>query len=145
MAAFHKTCDSAYPPSKSTAGSAGYDLASCETAVIPAGGWRAVNTGIAMRFPDDCYARIAPRSGLAFKHGIDVLAGVVDVDYYPRPIQVILINHGSNDFEVGPGDRIAQMILERVYRADHPLAEDRTPVAAGSHGGFGSTGVATLR
>jgi dUTP pyrophosphatase len=140
MAAFHRTCDEAYPPSRATPYSAGYDLASCERATIPAGGWHAVDTGVAVRFPSDCYARIAPRSGLAFKHGIDVLAGVVDADYYPRPVKVILMNHGSNDFEIRPGDRVAQMIFERVCPV--ALTEDKhTTGAHGGHVGFGSTGV----
>ena len=59
--------------------------------------------------------RVAPRSGLAYKHGIDTLAGVIDADYR-GPVGVILANLSDNDFEVKVGDRVAQLIVEKVRR-----------------------------
>jgi deoxyuridine 5'-triphosphate nucleotidohydrolase len=68
---------------------------------------------VSCRYAPDTYARIAPRSGLAWKHFIDTGAGVVDYDYRGN-VGVILFNHSDKDFEVKKGDRVAQMILERI-------------------------------
>ena len=67
--------------------------------------------------PENTYARIAPRSGLAAKHSVDIGAGVVDADYRGE-LKVLLINHGSAPFTVKEGDRIPQLILERVELSD---------------------------
>jgi dUTP pyrophosphatase len=72
-----------------------------------------VNTGIALVVPPRTYARIAPQSGLVVKHGIDIGAGVIDKDYRGE-IKVVLINNSSIPFQVQPGDRIAQLILEKI-------------------------------
>jgi deoxyuridine 5'-triphosphate nucleotidohydrolase len=84
---------------------------------------------------------IAPRSGLALKHSIDVGAGVIDYDYR-GPVGVILFNLGDKDFEIKRGDRIAQMILERICMADVAEVTELSETVRGS-GGFGSTGVAS--
>ncbi|MCR9103611.1 MAG: dUTP diphosphatase, partial [bacterium] len=76
-----------------------------------------VNTGISIEMPVGVYARIAPRSGLAVKNRIAVGGGVIDPDYEGE-IKVILFNHGDEDFVVNPGDRIAQIVLERVMLID---------------------------
>ena len=112
--AFAKVVDHAIIPRRANRNDAGMDLSACESVVIPAHGQAIVDTGIALTIPNDCYARVAPRSGLAHKHSLDVMAGVIDCGYTNR-IKVILFNHGVNDFEVNPGDRIAQLIFERVY------------------------------
>ena len=110
-------------------------------------------TGIAVSFPNDCYARVAPRSGLAAKHAIDVLAGVVDCTY-TNQIKVVLFNHGKNEFDVNVGDRIAQLIFERIYipiaddvktvAYDELLTQVQSKLVGGTRGlaGFGSTDVA---
>ena len=72
-----------------------------------------MKTGISVQFPTGLYAKIAPRSGLALKKFIDVGAGVVDADYRGE-VGVVLFNHGDQDFEVKMGDRIAQLILEKI-------------------------------
>ena len=100
-------------PSRGTIGAAGYDLAAVEAAVIPAHGKCLVKTGLAMALPPDCYGRIAPRSGLALRKFIDVGAGVIDSDYRGE-IGVILLNFGNEDFVVIMGDKIAQLIFERI-------------------------------
>lgn len=141
MFAIAKMRDTATTPTRATLGSAGYDLSAAEEATVEPNTWKAIDTGIAIQIPTDCYARVAPRSGLAFKRGLDVFAGVVDSDYRDS-IKVILMNHGTEPFTVATGDRIAQLIFERVYTPD--LAElsyaDLTNTARGL-GGFGSTGV----
>ncbi len=81
----------------------------------------------------------APRSGLAWKNFIDTGAGVIDSDYRGN-VGVILFNHGGDDFQVKRGDRIAQLILERIFTPDVVEVEDLDATVRGA-GGFGSTGV----
>lgn len=135
-------------PRRATDRAAGYDLfASEETTVPPAladaeGGVTvgrvAVPTGIAVAIPDGLYGRVAPRSGLAFRHGIDVGAGVVDSDYRDE-IRVLLFNFTSEPFAIRSGDRIAQIVFERVAHPD--LLESDSLDETGRRGGFGSTGL----
>jgi len=129
-------------PVTATTGSAGYDLSACVDDCVPAGQWKAIETGVVVQFPADFYLRIAPRSGLAYKKGLDVFAGVIDSDY-TGTIKVILMNHGAADFEVKVGDRIAQMIYERIYKPTLQVVESMealTTTVRGA-GGFGSTGM----
>ena len=81
----------------------------------------------------------APRSGLALKHFIDVGAGVIDSDYRGE-VKVLLFNHGPTDFEVKTGDRIAQIIIEKIAETKLVKIESLTTTNRGE-GGFGSTGV----
>ena len=98
-----------------------------------------MKTGLSISFPTGLYARIAPRSGLALKRFIDVGAGVVDADYRGE-VGVVLFNHGDQDFEVKMGDRIAQLILEKI---DTPPVEEVQGLEGTVRGssGFGSTGM----
>ena len=82
--------------------------------------------------------RIAPRSGLAAKHMIDTGAGVIDADYRGQ-VKVLLFNHGDADFAVKPGDRVAQLILERIYTPEIEVVDELEESVRGA-GGFGSTG-----
>ena len=126
-------------PERATPESAGLDVHAAEACVVPAGGRALVSTGLSVRPPEGTYVRVAPRSGLAVKHGIQVGAGVVDRDYTGE-VGVLLFNHGSADFRVAVGDRIAQMVLERVAMP-RPMPVDELPDSARGQGGFGSTGV----
>jgi deoxyuridine 5'-triphosphate nucleotidohydrolase len=122
---------------------AGFDLSSCVDGILPARSWKMFDTGIAIEIPEECncYARVAPRSGLALKKGIMTGAGVVDADYR-NTIGVILFNHNDEDFEVKKGDRIAQLIFEKIYT---PLLEvieaDELSETERGMKGFGSTGI----
>jgi len=129
-------------PVSATEGSAGYDLSACIDDVVPAHKWKAIETGIVLQFPKDCYVRVAPRSGLAYNKGLDVFAGVIDSDY-TGTIKVILMNNGDEDFNVKKGDRIAQMIYERIYKPDLTTILERMELEETMRGagGFGSTGV----
>jgi dUTP pyrophosphatase len=100
-------------PSRGSSGSVGYDLYSVMNIVIPPQERKMISTGIVIRIPPGHYGRIAPRSGYAYKSGIDVLAGVIDPDYRGE-LRVILYNT-SNDtsFEVSKGQRVAQLVLEK--------------------------------
>jgi deoxyuridine 5'-triphosphate nucleotidohydrolase len=126
-------------PQRATEGSAGLDVSASEDIIIPAKKWVAVPTGLAMSVPKDCYVRVAPRSGLAFKKGIQTGAGVIDSDY-TGSVNVILFNHGDSDFEIKCGDRIAQLIFEKIYTDEFVEVEELGETARGD-GGFGSTGI----
>mmetsp|Transcript_46458 Transcript_46458/g.86862 ORF Transcript_46458/g.86862 Transcript_46458/m.86862 type:complete len:480 (+) Transcript_46458:62-1501(+) len=126
-------------PVRGSEAAAGFDLAASEAAVIPAGGKGLVKTGWCIALKEGTYARIAPRSGLAVKKMIQTGAGVVDSDYRGE-VGVVLFNHGQEDFHVAPGDRIAQLILQKISMADCREVESLEETQRGD-GGFGSTGV----
>ncbi len=134
-----KLSENATIPTQGTSFAAGYDLYAAEDAVVVCGTRKLIKTNISMEITPGYYGRIAPRSGLAYKNGIDVLAGVIDSDYR-GDIGVILHNTDKNiDFTVKKGDRIAQIIFEACYTATLNNVDnlDNTLRQAG---GFGSTG-----
>lgn len=135
-----KLSENAIIPTQGTIYAAGYDLFAAEDAIIVCGSRKLIKTNISMAIPSGYYGRIAPRSGLAYKNGIDVLAGVIDSDYR-GDIGVILYNTDKNiDFSVKKGDRIAQIIFETCYPATFSEKSVLTDTARQA-GGFGSTGV----
>ncbi|KAL8026714.1 hypothetical protein ABFX02_14G046900 [Erythranthe guttata] len=134
-----KLSEKATLPSRASPLSAGYDLSSAVETKVPARGKALVPTDLSIAVPEGTYARIAPRSGLAWKHSLDVGAGVVDADYR-GPVGVILFNHSDVDFEVKTGDRIAQLIIEKIVTPEVTEVDDLDSTVRGS-GGFGSTGV----
>lgn len=107
----------AFLPSKGSDQAAGYDLYSIEELTIPSRGKSLVSTGISMAIPVGNYGRVAPRSGLAVKNFVDVGAGVIDSDYRGE-VKVLLFNFSDTEFKVSPGDRIAQLIIEKYTRTD---------------------------
>ena len=125
-------------PTRGSPFSVGYDLCSSEEKVVPKRQRCMVSTGIAIGIPNGTYGRVAPRSGLAAKHGIDVGAGVIDPDYTGE-VKVILFNNSDNDFEIKKGDRIAQLILEKVMTPEIRELGELVKTLRGE-GGFGSTG-----
>lgn len=108
--------------------------------MIPARGKGLCPTDLAIALPAGVYGRVAPRSGLAWKNSIDVGAGVIDEDYRGN-VGVILFNHSDSDFTVKVGDRVAQLILEKIAIADVEETEGELPTTVRGEGGFGSTGV----
>lgn len=136
---FEKLTDGAILPSRGSQGACGLDIHSAEAILIGSGERKGVRTGLSVAIPDGCYGRIAPRSGLAIRHGIDTLAGVVDSDYRGELV-CILINFGETPFEISPGDRIAQLIVEKFARLE-PEWSDHLDTTARNAGGFGSTGI----
>lgn len=132
-----KLNDKALLPTYGTAYAAGADLCSLEDKTLSTGERHLFKTGLAMAIPSGVYGRIAPRSGLAYKQGIDILAGVIDEDYRGE-IGVILINHGNDPVTVKSGDRIAQIIFEQYKRAEFSVVDTVNQTARGD-GGYGST------
>lgn len=137
--------DAARIPVRASLGDAGLDLSSVADLVIPARGQGLVPTGLAFQIPEDCYGRVAPRSGLAVKNGISVGAGVVDSGYRGE-VKVVLFNHSDNDFKVQIGDRIAQIIIERIYTGNpkETTYNDLQQTDRGADG-FGSSGVKEVK
>ena len=134
-----KLVEHAIVPRRATEMAAGYDISASEDAKIPSRGRAAVPTGISIGLPEGTDGRIAPRSGLAYKFGIDVLAGVIDVDYCGE-VKVILYNSGEHPFNIQRGDRVAQLIIEKIETPDVAVVLELSETVRGD-GGFGSTGV----
>ena len=124
-------------PARATPGSAGFDLSSVEKLTVPSKGRAVVSTGISIKLPPGTYGRVAPRSGIALKFGIDVLAGVIDADYRGE-IRVILYNSGDLVFDVEKGQRIAQLIVEKIEMPEVEVVSHLSETER--QGGFGSTG-----
>lgn len=126
-------------PARTSKQAAGYDLASAYDDVVPAWSTKLIKTDLAIAVPEGHYGRIAPRSGLALHHSIDMGGGVIDCDFTGN-IGVIMFNHSDNDFIIKRGDRIAQLILEKISTPPVKEVSDLTNTERGSKG-FGSSGV----
>lgn len=135
---FVRLSEHATAPTRGSARAAGYDLYSAYDYTIPSMEKALVKTDIQIAVPSGCYGRVAPRSGLAVKHFIDVGAGVIDEDYRGN-VGVVLFNFGKEKFEVKKGDRIAQLICERILYPDLEEVQTLDNTERGS-GGFGSSG-----
>lgn len=135
---FAKLTGQATTPTRGSSLAAGYDLYSAYDYSVPARGKVVAKTDIQIALPEGCYGRVAPRSGLAAKHFIDVGAGVIDQDYRGN-VGVVLFNFGNADFAVKKGDRIAQLICERIYLPELEEVKALDDTDRGQ-GGFGSTG-----
>jgi dUTP pyrophosphatase len=132
-------------PTYETGLAAGMDLraalADDEVMTLAPGARAAVPTGLAMAIPAGFEAQVRPRSGLALKNGITCLntPGTIDADYRGE-VKVILINHGSDAFDIKRGDRIAQLVIAPVIQGEWAIVETLDETKRGA-GGFGSTGV----
>lgn len=129
-------------PARATEGAAGYDLSSAIDTVVATRGKALVMTDLAIAIPHNYYGRIAPRSGLAWKNHIDVGGGVIDSDYRGN-VGVVLFNHGESDLIIRRGDRIAQLLIEKIITPAIQEVEDFDPTIRGSNG-FGSTNISPL-
>lgn len=125
-------------PHRSSNLAAGADLCCVEAVALESGERKLVPTGLAVEIPPGFYGRVAPRSGLAVKHGIDVLAGVIDADYRGE-LKVPLINLGQQAIRFEAGERIAQLIIEQAAMCDYVWVEELGDTER-AEGGFGSTG-----
>ncbi|NWG29114.1 MAG: dUTP diphosphatase [Ignavibacteriaceae bacterium] len=129
-------------PSYATKGSAGLDIyAAIEKPIILRhGAIELVPTNISVEIPDGYEIQVRPRSGLAAKHGIGILnsPGTIDSDYRGE-IKIIIINFGKEDFVIQPAERIAQLVVSKVYTAKFIEANELNDTSRGE-GGFGHTG-----
>ena len=129
-------------PKYKTEGSSGMDLKALieNPIIIKPQSYVLIPTGLSIAIPEDTEVQIRPRSGLAVKSSISVLntPGTIDSDYRGE-IKIILFNHGKEEFTVNNNDRIAQMILMPVLKAEFEQVEE-LPISVRGSGGFGSTG-----
>jgi len=125
-------------PEYASAAAAGADLRASEAVELAPGARAAVATALRLEIPPGHVGLVWPRSGLAVRHGVDTLAGVIDSDYRGE-LKVVLVNHGDAPFRVAPGDRVAQLLVQRVERVVFTAAAEVADTARGGSG-FGSTG-----
>ncbi len=152
---YSKLCKEAREPFQANESDAGYDLFSTQYITIEPFQRKLVGTGISVEIPQGFYGRIAPRSGLACKNGIDVMAGVIDSGYRGE-IKVLLINFNfegynlkpttfeamfgsANKLDIKPGDRIAQLIIEKCHQTKWNEMKTLNNSKRGQDG-FGSSG-----
>lgn len=130
-------------PSYQTNGSAGMDIAAAvETEyILQPGAFGAVPTNLRVEIPEGYEIQVRPRSGLSVKYGVTVLnsPGTIDSDYRGE-IKIILINHGKHPFEIKKGERIAQLVIAEVKRAEISESNKLNETIRGENG-FGSTGL----
>lgn len=130
-------------PKYETPGAAGLDLKSAVDYILKPGEYKMIPTNIHIKLPDGYEVQVRPRSGLAAKYGISVVnsPGTVDADYTGQ-IGVILINHGADPFEIKIGDRIAQMVVNKVEQLNWVPVDSIEALGETERGqgGFGSTG-----
>ena len=119
--------ENAILPTPGSTWAAGLDLYSAYNLTVPAQGLVSVVTDLQLVVPEGFYGRIAPRSGLALHHHIDIGAGVIDEDYRGN-VTVILFNYSDKVFVINRGDRVAQLICEKVY---YSVLEEEEKVSAG--------------
>lgn len=135
---FQRLDERAMLPTRGSTNSAGLDLYSIEELLIEPQQRVLVRTGLSVAIPEGFYGRVAPRSGLAVKHGLDVLAGVIDSDYRGE-LQCLMLNTGDAAITLPSGSKICQLIIEQIITPDAVWAEQLTATTRGG-GGFGSTG-----
>ena len=140
----HPERDSDIPlPRYMTPQCSGMDLCAAieENQVLRVGSITVIPTGIAIALPPGFEAQIRPRSGLAFKHGVGIInaPGTIDADYRGE-IKIALINLGERLYTIRRGDRIAQMVIQKVYQAQLEVV-DALKETERNEGGFGHTGV----
>lgn len=125
-------------PKRGSELAAGLDVCSIEDLQLGPKQRIAARTGLAVAIPPGFYGRIAPRSGLAAKSGLDVLAGVIDSDYRGE-VRCLLYNTGDETINLPAGSKICQLLIEQIITPDAAWAMDLDETARGA-GGFGSTG-----
>jgi len=138
-------CEDLSLPISASKFSSGVDLVSAVSAdtVLKTGKIKLISTGIKIMIPEGYEGQIRPRSGLALKHGITVLntPGTIDSDYRGI-VKVILINLGEEDFNIQRGDRIAQLVIQKIFFPNFKIVENLNKTRRGE-GGFGHSGIGT--
>lgn len=135
---FKKLKPEAILPKYAYSGDTGMDIFSAEEYILNPGEWHSFSTSLASEISPGFFIRFAPKSGLAVKHGIDTLAGVIDSSYRGEWM-VVLVNHGKEPKEFKIGDKLAQAVLQR-FETTEILEVDQLSDTDRGVGGFGSTG-----
>ena len=141
MLKVHLLNDQATLPVRGSPGAAGWDLASSAQVSLQPGERHLVPLGLSLEVPPGCYGRSAPRSSMALR-GVDVAGGVVDADFRGE-VKIILVNNGAELFVVNVGDRVGQLILEKIAHVNLEVPSSLSSTVRGT-AGFGSTGVNSL-
>ena len=135
---FTKLSEKAIIPQQATTSDAGYDLCSTETYTLKKWERKLFKTNISLAIPHGYYGRVAPRSWLAYKFGLDVLAWVID-SWYRWDLWVIVINFGDDEYTINEWDKIAQLIIEQCHEIEW-VESETLPEADRGEGARGSTG-----
>ena len=138
LLSFKRLDPNAVLPTRGSLHAAGLDVYALESLTIPPGQRVLARTGLAVAIPEGYYGRLAPRSGLATKQGLDTLAGVIDADYRGE-ILCLLYNAGAETIIAAAQSKICQLIIEKIITPEAVWTEDISDTERGS-GGFGSTG-----
>jgi len=136
--AFKKLDPKAVLPTRGSSAAAGLDIYSIEDVSLEPNERRVIRTGLAAAIPEGYYGRLAPRSGLATKNGLDVLAGVIDADYRGE-LGCLMYNTGDEPINLPAQTKICQLIIEKIIAPAAVWADSLAETSRGS-GGFGSTG-----
>ena len=126
-------------PTKGSARAAGHDLYASEGTEILAGGQVMVGIGVAIQLPHNTYGRIAPRSGLAVKHGLATNADVIDSDYRAG-VKVVLVNQGNQPYRVEQEDQITQLIIDNINKEELQEVAELDDTIRGNQG-FGTSNI----
>jgi len=135
---FKQLDDRAVLPARGSSFAAGLDLCCIEDVTMQPHQRATARTGLAVAIPHGYYGRVAPRSGLAVRHGLDVLAGVIDSDYRGE-LCCVIYNTSDSAIDLPAGSKICQLIVEKIITPQPAWASDLDETARGA-GGFGSTG-----
>lgn len=136
---FQKVLDEAIIPHYAHPGDAGMDVFSAEETIIKAGERKKIRTGVKMEMPEGFVGLVWDKSGLALKNGIKTMAGVIDAGYRGE-IGIVLANLSEQDYKIEKGQKIAQVLIQKVEQADIEEVEELSETKR-SDGGFGSTGL----
>ena len=136
---FQKILAEAIIPHYAHQGDAGMDIFSVEEDIIKAGERKNIRTGIKMELPEGFVGLVWDKSGLALKNGIKTMAGVIDAGYRGE-IGIVLVNLSGQDYKIEKGQKIAQMLIQKVERAEIEDTQELSETKRGD-GGFGSTGL----
>lgn len=136
-----KLTSNAYIPTRGSDKAAGCDLSSAYDYIIEPYGKMIIKTDIAVEIPHGHYGRIAPRSGMTWKFHTDIGAGVIDLDFRGN-VGIVLFNHSENELIISKGDKIAQLILEKISIPEIIECTELNDTKRGENG-FGSTGISS--
>ena len=136
---FQKILAEAIIPHYAHHGDAGMDIFSAEETIIKVGERKNIRTGIKMELPEGFVGLVWDKSGLALKNGIKTMAGVIDAGYRGE-IGIVLVNLSGQDYKIEKGQKIAQMLIQKVERAEIEDTQELSETKRGD-GGFGSTGL----